>query len=49
MMIVKRDGRKVPFDKSKIETAITRAYWEEEYCPTQPLHPKGRWCNADTS
>lgn len=39
MMIVKRDGRKVPFDKSKIETAITRAYWEEEYCPTQPLHP----------
>lgn len=39
MMIIKRDGRKVPFDKSKIETAITRAYWEEEYCPTQPLHP----------
>ena len=39
MLVTKRDGRKVPFDPSKIETAITKAYWEEEYFPTHPLHP----------
>ena len=39
MLVTKRDGRKVPFDPSKIETAITKAYWEEEYFPTHPMHP----------
>lgn len=39
MLVTKRDGRQVPFDPSKIEIAITKAYWEEEYFPTHPLHP----------
>ena len=40
MLITKRDGRQVVFDPKKIETAITKAYWEEEYFPTHPLHPQ---------
>ena len=39
MLVTKRDGRQVPFDRSKIETAITRAYWGAEYFPGNPLHP----------
>lgn len=39
MLVTKRDGRQVPFDPSKIEVAITKAYWEEEYFPTHPKHP----------
>ena len=39
MLVTKRDGRKVPFDSDKIITAITKAYWEEEYFPTHPYHP----------
>lgn len=39
MLVTKRDGRQVVFDTKKIETAITKAYWEEEYFPTHPLHP----------
>ena len=39
MLVTKRDGRQVIFDPHKIETAITKAYWEEEYFPTHPLHP----------
>ena len=39
MLVTKRDGRQVIFDPHKIETAITKAYWEEEYFPTHPIHP----------
>ena len=42
MLVTKRDGRQVPFDPSKIEIAITKAYWEEEYFPTHPLHPHAK-------
>ena len=39
MLVTKRDGRQVVFDPHKIEVAITKAYWEEEYFPTHPIHP----------
>lgn len=39
MLVTKRDGRQVIFDPHKIEIAITKAYWEEEYFPTHPIHP----------
>ena len=39
MLVTKRDGRQVIFDPHKIEVAITKAYWEEEYFPTHPIHP----------
>lgn len=39
MFVTKRDGRQVPFDKEKIVTAITKAYYEEEYFPDYPAHP----------
>ena len=42
MLITKRDGRQVPFDVHKIEVAITKAYYEEEYFPDYPLHPNAR-------
>ena len=38
MLVTKRDGRQVVFDPHKIEVAITKAYWEEEYFPTHPIH-----------
>ena len=39
MLVTKRDGRQVVFDPHKIEVAITKAYWEDEYFPTHPIHP----------
>ena len=28
IIVIKRDGRKVPYDKDKIRNAITKAFWE---------------------
>lgn len=39
MLVTKRDGRQVEFDRSRIETAITKAYWGDKYNPMSPVMP----------
>lgn len=37
MFVTKRDGRKVMFDKSKIENAIKKAYYGDNWTPDLPM------------
>lgn len=39
MLVIKRDGREVPFNKGKIKTAIAKAYWDDHWTEDKPSPP----------
>ena len=39
MLVIKRDGRQVNFNPKKIENAIGKAYWDNDWSPDKPYPP----------